>query len=310
MSAADSLSSAINFATIVREARTSRGLLQREVADFASVSAQAVLDLEAGKGTLATLFPILDALNVRLAGLPIGNTVAARIKRARAGRHMSINALAERAGLSKDTVMRLERGTGRVVSLEPVLSILAPKTRRRAPDIGFWRGNKTDRRFTPPEMFAKLEEVFGRFNLDPCADPESPIKTPLQFTEEINGLLQPWEGATFVNPPYSAASKFLIKGFNEWMAGRCTLVVLLLRVRCYGNPFHDIIAPFADTFFLRRQVSFLLPDGSRAAVPLGHMVVVFGADAEMATRMMATLECSRLPPTHHLPAHDMIRKPA
>tara|TARA_R110001592_G_scaffold181620_2_gene424432 strand:+ start:801 stop:1286 length:486 start_codon:yes stop_codon:yes gene_type:complete len=66
-----------------------------------------------------------------------------------------------------------------------------------------------DEWLTPPELIKAL----GKFDLDPC----SPIKRPWNtasrhFNINDNGLLMPWEGRVWCNPPYgNEAVKWLEK---------------------------------------------------------------------------------------------------
>ena len=66
-----------------------------------------------------------------------------------------------------------------------------------------------DEWLTPPELIKAL----GKFDLDPC----SPIKRPWNtakhhYNINDNGLLMPWEGRVFCNPPYgNQAVKWLEK---------------------------------------------------------------------------------------------------
>jgi phage N-6-adenine-methyltransferase len=62
---------------------------------------------------------------------------------------------------------------------------------------------------TPMELFTTLNAEF-RFTLDPCATPTN-AKCKTFYTKETNGLLQPWPGAVFCNPPYG-------RGIDLWMA--------------------------------------------------------------------------------------------
>lgn len=66
-----------------------------------------------------------------------------------------------------------------------------------------------DEWLTPPELLKKL----GKFDLDPCSPVNAPWETAKKhYTELDNGLLQPWKGRVFCNPPYGKKAKdWLIK---------------------------------------------------------------------------------------------------
>lgn len=53
---------------------------------------------------------------------------------------------------------------------------------------------------TPQWLFDKLNAAF-KFTLDPCAS-EANHKCDRYYTEETNGLAQPWSGRVFMDPPY------------------------------------------------------------------------------------------------------------
>jgi hypothetical protein len=56
-----------------------------------------------------------------------------------------------------------------------------------------------DEWLTPPELVSAL----GEFDLDPCSPIVRPWDTAKKhFTELDNGLLLPWEGRVWCNPPY------------------------------------------------------------------------------------------------------------
>lgn len=58
-----------------------------------------------------------------------------------------------------------------------------------------------DEWLTPPSFLAKL----GRFDLDPCAPKERPWPTAdAHFTLDDDGLVKPWFGFVWLNPPYGS----------------------------------------------------------------------------------------------------------
>lgn len=56
-----------------------------------------------------------------------------------------------------------------------------------------------DEWLTPPEIVSAL----GKFDLDPCSPINRPWDTAINhFTINDNGLMMPWEGRVWCNPPY------------------------------------------------------------------------------------------------------------
>lgn len=66
-----------------------------------------------------------------------------------------------------------------------------------------------DEWLTPPELVRAL----GAFDLDPCSPINRPWATAAKhFTVNDNGLMLPWEGRVWCNPPYGKeAAKWLEK---------------------------------------------------------------------------------------------------
>ena len=89
----------MNFASIVREARTSSGLSQAELATRAGVTTNTVWEMEnQGSGTVAVLSKIIAALDLRFTGLPKGRSFADQIRTLRTRRGWTQERLALRAG--------------------------------------------------------------------------------------------------------------------------------------------------------------------------------------------------------------------
>ena len=91
--------------------------------------------------------------------------------------------------------------------------------------------NTSDDFLTPPE----LVEAMGAFDLDPCASQrqERPIAGSQYRFPEDNGLLLPWHGRVFVNPPFSNCSLGLAASRSTATAFFSCLPVL--RFRGFGS---------------------------------------------------------------------------
>lgn len=121
--------------------------------------------------------------------------------------------------------------------------------------------------YTPPDRLREWEDFLGGpFELDPCADPRSPIwdLIPRHFTVEDDGLAQPWNGRVFCNPPYGRA-------IGDWTrkaaleTGPSTSVVLLVPARTDTAWWHAAIAAGAHPYYLPGRIRFCRPDGSTGA---------------------------------------------
>lgn len=119
----------------------------------------------------------------------------------------------------------------------------------------------TDSWITPRWLIDRL----APFDLDPCASKPQPWPcADRQYTEQDNGLLAPWSGFVWMNPPYG-------KQLGAWL-NRLALHgngIALVFARTDTAAFQDNVWPFADSIlFLRGRLTFHRPDGS--APPEGH----------------------------------------
>ena len=139
--------------------------------------------------------------------------------------------------------------------------------------------SKTDLWETPQDFFDELNDEFG-FDLDACALPEN-AKCGKYYTPEQDGLLQPWEGVVWCNPPYG-------REIGQWVeraaksADNGVLVVMLLPARTDTKWFHDYIYGKAEVRFVRGRLKF---GGSKNSAPFPSMVVVFRPKLEMLEGM-------------------------
>ena len=120
-------------------------------------------------------------------------------------------------------------------------------------------------------MFDALNEEFGPFDLDPCATPEN-AKCPNYYTEERNGLIRPWRGKVFVNPPYGRGIKVWVQ--RCWASGGtgAELVVALLPSRTDTAWWHDFVMKANEIRFIRGRLKF---GGAKHGAPFPSCIVVW-----------------------------------
>lgn len=118
---------------------------------------------------------------------------------------------------------------------------------------------------TPPAFVAALEAEFGRFDLDPCARAET-AKAEFYYTQEDDGLVQPWDGHVFVNPPYSKPGPWVEKALFEHARAGATVLLLLPAATDVGW-FHDLVLPHCNVRFIRGRLRFLGWEGTPIGSP-------------------------------------------
>ncbi len=131
----------------------------------------------------------------------------------------------------------------------------------------------TDIWLSPPEIPAAL----GKFDLDPCSFDEHPWQVaPKYYTESDNGLLMPWFGRIWMNPPYGLA----INAWLEKLANHCNGIALTFD-RSETKAFHRFVFPYADsTFNFEGRLHFYDRYGNRAKANAGapSVLIAYGEE--------------------------------
>lgn len=126
---------------------------------------------------------------------------------------------------------------------------------------------KDDSWLTPPDLLLKL----GAFDLDPCCPLKMPWKTAERMmTIEDDGLVQPWKGRVWLNPPWgNKATPWLEKMVRHGDG------IVLLPARTETRAFFRYVWGKASAvLFMRGRPHFYRLDGKRAATNCGCPVVL------------------------------------
>lgn len=136
--------------------------------------------------------------------------------------------------------------------------------------------SKTDLWETPQDFFDKLNDEFN-FTLDVCALPEN-AKCNHYYTPEQDGLVFPWVGVCWCNPPYGKEIGLWVR--RAWLASASgNTVVMLLPARTDTKWFHDYIYKKSrvETRFVRGRLKF---GDSKNSAPFPSMVCIFRKGGE------------------------------
>jgi hypothetical protein len=108
---------------------------------------------------------------------------------------------------------------------------------------------------TPPHILGAL----GEFDLDPCSSLDRPWDTAKShYTVDDDGLIQPWFGRVWCNPPYGPK----MGPFLEKLAAHENGIALIF-ARTETRAFFDYVWDKADALlFLKGRLRFHKPDGS------------------------------------------------
>lgn len=119
---------------------------------------------------------------------------------------------------------------------------------------------------TPQDLFDALNEEF-HFTLDVCATAEN-AKCRTYYTEEQDGLKQPWTGVCWCNPPYGKNVAAWVEKASQ-VDGTC---VVLIPARTDTRWFHDWALGKAEIRFVKGRLKF---GGSKVPAPFPSLILVY-----------------------------------
>ncbi len=128
--------------------------------------------------------------------------------------------------------------------------------------------SQTDMWETPQWLFDELNTEF-HFTVDVCATAGN-AKCDHYFTRSIDGLIQPWHGICWMNPPYGRAIGMWVKKASDSAADGAT-VVCLLPARTDTGWWHDYVMKSGECRFIRGRVRF----SGAGSAPFPSAVVIF-----------------------------------
>jgi len=131
---------------------------------------------------------------------------------------------------------------------------------------------RTNDWLTPPELL----QVLGGFDLDPCAaPPPRPWDTAdAHYSLEDNGLVLPWYGRVWMNPPYGRC-------VGEWLVRMAehNNGLALVFARTETAAFHRYVWKAASAlFFFQGRLRFCRPDGTQGVWTGGAPSVLVAYD--------------------------------
>jgi hypothetical protein len=140
---------------------------------------------------------------------------------------------------------------------------------------------QTDNWLTPPPIL----DLLGQFDLDPCCPAHMPwrtadlmlsndLTTPITegFFEAVptDGLIAPWFGRVFLNPPWGRAASPWLKKMASHNNG-----IALIPARTETRDWFNFVWPVASAVcFLKGRPRFHYPDGTQAKANCGCPVAL------------------------------------
>lgn len=126
---------------------------------------------------------------------------------------------------------------------------------------------------TPPEIINAL----GPFDLDPCAPINRPWPTAANhYTIEDNGLIKPWQGRVWLNPPYGGETGKWMRRMKDHGNG-----IVLIFARTETQTFHECVWGVADAvLWIKGRLTFYNVDGTKPKNSGGapSVLIAYGKD--------------------------------
>lgn len=96
-----------------------------------------------------------------------------------------------------------------------------------------WKyASKTMEWYTPRYILDLVVEILGSIDLDPCSNPEKTVPATTHYClPEQDGLILPWKGTVFLNPPYGKYVSDWIVKFSQEQKKELGNTILLLPAR-------------------------------------------------------------------------------
>jgi len=134
---------------------------------------------------------------------------------------------------------------------------------------------------TPPEIISSL----GEFDLDPCTPDFQPWETAKKrYTKNDDGLISPWEGRVWLNPPYG---RQLIHWMNKMSLHKNGTALIFGRTDTQA--FHKYIFPFAESIlFIEGRLKFYDVNGNKSGSANAPSVLI-GYDEYNSERIEQSL---------------------
>ncbi|NVK17507.1 MAG: helix-turn-helix domain-containing protein [Methylocystaceae bacterium] len=281
------------FGHQIRNHRKRSLLTQAQLAERAGLTIDAVRNVERGQGTVQTLETILRCLHIQLSGLPRASSIGGQIKRLRSRHGHSQRRMAERCGLSQPTIIRLERGQGRISSLHAIAERYNIKLFVRDHKRSHFQKGDTDAWNTSAEFLKLIHQVVPEFCIDVASNQNSLVNARSHFYESHDGLAQEWKGQyIWLNGPYSTISDWIDRADTEYKNGNAKTIIALLPSRTNTGYFHDKIAGKADIIFIKKRLKF---GTSSQQAPFPSMLAIWGGSHIIDDLL-------KLIPGTHLPA--------
>lgn len=125
--------------------------------------------------------------------------------------------------------------------------------------------------YTPPEVFDALGLRFDLDVASPMGGPVPWVPADRFYSPRENGLMQPWEGRVWCNPPYGPPGMAFVQRMVEHGNG-----MLLVPARTETRWFQHAAYRADAVTFLAERIHFIREDGHQARASFASVLMGFG----------------------------------
>jgi hypothetical protein len=137
--------------------------------------------------------------------------------------------------------------------------------------------------YTPQYILDAVIECMGAIDLDPCSNSQEIPNVPAakHYTAQDNGLMQPWVGRVFLNPPFgSGVERWFSKLYLERSAGRTSEAIVLWKSATETSTWKTLTAISCRVCFPSARIRFVRPAGNESGPTFSPTLFYVGDGAE------------------------------
>ncbi len=152
----------------------------------------------------------------------------------------------------------------------------------------------SDRYFTPQIVLDRVVEQFGAIDLDPCHDPDPAcaVVAELRYDarEGQDGLVLPWVGKVFCNPPWSEPAPWALRAVQHVASSPEHEVLAVVNATPGAQWWARYVWPFALVCFPSQRLRFGKPGGAKPTpCPTDSAVLYYGQHKERFCEVWGSL---------------------
>ena len=188
-----------------------------------------------------------------------------------------------------ETVQRDIANARRVRKIDKALAAQA-KSKQGARAV--LTSSASDEWYTPPDFIAYARQVMGGIDLDPASHPiaQQWIQATTSYVVSDEGLIQPWHGRVWLNPPYgSQTALWTDRLITEYVSGAVSAAVLLVRP-AVGTAWYQRLCARYPCCLPEKRIRFINGQGIVQSQPVhGNAFFYLGTEPDTFRRVFRAL---------------------